>query len=111
MCNTHQCGLYIYLPLPSLGFPVLISGILATGPREFHSWESLYQGEYFLIPIRWASQVLTGYMPLQGAGGSLFVASLLGFYLLIVQLFESIGFPCFLPVGDLATLWDRDQKR
>ncbi|CAG8021157.1 unnamed protein product [Penicillium olsonii] len=48
---------------------------------------------------------------IKGAGGSLFVASLLGFYLLIVQLFESIGFPCFLPVGDLATLWDRDQKR
>ncbi|CAG7937553.1 unnamed protein product [Penicillium nalgiovense] len=43
----------------------------------------------------------------KGAGASLFVASLLGFYLLIVQLFESIGFPCFLPVGDLATLWTR----
>lgn len=47
----------------------------------------------------------------QGAGGCLFVASLLGFYLLIVQLFESTGFPCFLPVGDLATLWERNQKR
>ncbi|CAG8055297.1 unnamed protein product [Penicillium salamii] len=54
---------------------------------------------------------IVGNRCVMGAGGSLFVASLLGFYLLIVQLFESIGFPCFLPVGDLATLWDRDQKR
>lgn len=41
----------------------------------------------------------------QGAGASLFVASLLGFYLLIVQLFEAMGFPFHLPVGDLAVLW------
>ncbi|KAJ5842232.1 hypothetical protein N7534_012062 [Penicillium rubens] len=47
----------------------------------------------------------------KGAGASLFVASLLGFYLLIVQLFESIGFPCFLPVGDLAALWTRKQAK
>ncbi|KAJ6118158.1 hypothetical protein N7471_014035 [Penicillium samsonianum] len=47
----------------------------------------------------------------KGAGASLFVASLLGFYLLIVQLFESIGFPCFLPVGDLAALWTRNQDK
>ncbi|CEJ59434.1 Putative GPR1/FUN34/YaaH-class plasma membrane protein [Penicillium brasilianum] len=43
----------------------------------------------------------------KGAGASLFVASLLGFYLLIVQLFEALGFPFRLPVGDLAALWDR----
>jgi len=42
-----------------------------------------------------------------GAGASLFVASLLGFYLLIVQLFEAMGFPFYLPVGDLAKLWVR----
>merc|ERR1712050_516182 len=35
------------------------------------------------------------------------VASLLGFYLLIVQLFEAMGFPFYLPVGDLAKLWVR----
>lgn len=46
----------------------------------------------------------------KGAGASLFVASLLGFYLLIVQLFESIGFPCSLPVGDLATFWTRKNQ-
>ncbi|KAJ6183690.1 hypothetical protein N7519_004991 [Penicillium mononematosum] len=47
----------------------------------------------------------------KGGGASLFVASLLGFYLLIVQLFESIGFPCFLPVGDLDALWTRKQAK
>lgn len=55
--------------------------------------------------------MLTLPISFQGAGGTLFVASLLGFYLLIVQLFESIGFPRFLPVGDLATVWDRGQKQ
>lgn len=41
----------------------------------------------------------------QGAGAALFVASLLGFYLLIVQLFEALEFPFRLPVGDLGALW------
>ncbi|KAJ5493626.1 GPR1/FUN34/yaaH protein [Penicillium fimorum] len=47
----------------------------------------------------------------KGAGASLFVASLLGFYLLIVQLFECVGFPPFLPVGDLSTFWTRNQDK
>ncbi|KAJ5352099.1 GPR1/FUN34/yaaH protein [Penicillium brevicompactum] len=54
---------------------------------------------------------IVGNRCVKGAGGSLFVASLLGFYLLIVQLFESIGFPCFLPVGDLASVWERNQHK
>lgn len=48
---------------------------------------------------------------LQGAGAALFVASLLGFYLLIVQLFEVMGFPFHLPVGDLGMLWTRFQVK
>lgn len=48
---------------------------------------------------------------LQGAGAALFVASLLGFYLLIVQLFEVMGFPFQLPVGDLGMLWTRFQGK
>ncbi|XHG01720.1 hypothetical protein AWENTII_005089 [Aspergillus wentii] len=47
----------------------------------------------------------------KGAGAALFVASLLGFYLLIVQLFEALGFPFHLPVGDLGILWTRSQGR
>lgn len=47
----------------------------------------------------------------QGAGASLFVASLLGFYLLIVQLFEEMGFPFHLPVGDLGAFWDRSLQK
>jgi len=47
----------------------------------------------------------------KGAGAALFVASLLGFYLLIVQLFEAMGFPFQLPVGDLGMLWTRFHVR
>lgn len=46
----------------------------------------------------------------QGAGASLFVASLFGFYLLIVQLFEALEFPFRLPVGDLGALWVQKQQ-
>ncbi|OQD86324.1 hypothetical protein PENANT_c008G03699 [Penicillium antarcticum] len=49
----------------------------------------------------------TGDRCVKGAGASLFVASLLGFYLLIVQLFEALDFPFHLPVGDLGVLWTR----
>ncbi|KAJ5154701.1 uncharacterized protein N7500_010140, partial [Penicillium coprophilum] len=41
----------------------------------------------------------------KGAGASLFVSSLLGFYLLVVQLFEALEFLLHLPVGDLGLLW------
>ena len=109
--NTYQRGLHFHLPLSTFGIPFPVSGVLAAGPRELHHWESLHQGEYFPSFLRHGVFLLTRSIFIKGAGGSLFVASLLGFYLLIVQLFESIGFPCFLPVGDLATLWDRDQKR
>lgn len=37
-----------------------------------------------------------------GAGGVTFVACLLGWYLLAVQLLASVDFPFTLPVGDLS---------
>ncbi|KAB8223984.1 GPR1/FUN34/yaaH family-domain-containing protein [Aspergillus novoparasiticus] len=46
-----------------------------------------------------------------GAGAALFVASLLGFYLLVVQLFEALWFPVNLPVGDLSVFWGRVEGR
>merc|ERR1712113_1098433 len=54
---------------------------------------------------------VTGNRCVVGGGASLFVASLLGFYLLIVQLFGSMGFPINLPVGDLTRLWDGSMKK
>nr|DAA06458.1 TPA_inf: GPR1/FUN34/YaaH-class plasma membrane protein [Aspergillus oryzae] len=48
---------------------------------------------------------------IMGAGAALFVASLLGFYLLVVQLFEALGFPVNLPVGDLSRFWSRVEGR
>ncbi|KAL4900472.1 protein alcS [Aspergillus multicolor] len=46
----------------------------------------------------------------KGAGATLFVASLLGFYLLIAQLFDAVGLPITLPVGDLEGSWNRYEK-
>ncbi|KAL4916742.1 GPR1/FUN34/yaaH family-domain-containing protein [Aspergillus aurantiobrunneus] len=54
---------------------------------------------------------MVGNRCVKGAGGSLFVASLLGFYLLIAQLFEAVGFPFSLPVGDLDALWPHSRER
>ncbi|KAJ5099221.1 GPR1/FUN34/YaaH-class plasma membrane protein [Penicillium argentinense] len=45
-----------------------------------------------------------------GGGAALFLASVLGFYLLTAQLLDSVGFPLTLPVGDLSGLWDRLKK-
>ncbi|KAJ5780267.1 hypothetical protein N7457_005427 [Penicillium paradoxum] len=47
----------------------------------------------------------------KGAGASLFVATLLGLYLLIVQLFESLDFPFDLPIGDLSKAWTRNKNK
>jgi uncharacterized protein len=47
----------------------------------------------------------------QGAGAALFLASMLGFYLLTVQLLASVGFPLSLPIGDLSGLWDRRKEQ
>lgn len=44
---------------------------------------------------------------LQGAGAALFVATMLGFYLLTAILLDSVGFPLSLPIGDLSGLWTR----
>lgn len=49
---------------------------------------------------------MTNISHVQGAGAALFVASLLGFYLLIAQLFDALGFPFSLPVGDMGILWE-----
>ncbi|KAJ5134975.1 hypothetical protein N7526_006340 [Penicillium atrosanguineum] len=54
---------------------------------------------------------IAGNSCVKGAGASLFVASLLGFYLLTVQLFEAMAFPFHLPVGDLGALWNCTQMK
>ncbi|KAJ5917144.1 GPR1/FUN34/YaaH-class plasma membrane protein [Penicillium verhagenii] len=46
-----------------------------------------------------------------GAGVALFVATMLGFYLLTAQLLDSVGFPLSLPVGDLSGVWNRRSQR
>ncbi|KAJ5732305.1 hypothetical protein N7493_003786 [Penicillium malachiteum] len=42
----------------------------------------------------------------KGAGGALFAAAMLGWYLLTAQLLDSVGFPLSLPIGDLSSLWN-----
>lgn len=43
----------------------------------------------------------------QGVGASWFGISILGWYLLLIQLLSTMGFQTSLPVGDLTHLWDR----
>jgi succinate-acetate transporter protein len=67
----------------------------------------------FLSAAYWrlaVADALVGNRLIVAAGASLFVASMLGFYLLVAQLFDSVGFPLRLPVGDLSCLWDRRVK-
>ncbi|KAJ5241463.1 uncharacterized protein N7469_003054 [Penicillium citrinum] len=42
-----------------------------------------------------------------GAGAALFLATMLGFYLLTAMLLDSVGFPLSLPIGDLSGVWNR----
>ncbi|KAJ6121099.1 hypothetical protein N7523_005379 [Penicillium sp. IBT 18751x] len=46
-----------------------------------------------------------------GAGASLFVATMMGWWLLTAQLLDSVGFPLSLPVGDLSGFWLRVQRQ
>lgn len=48
---------------------------------------------------------------LQGAGAALFVATIMGWWLLTAQLLASVGFPFSVPVLDLSGRWLRTQKR
>jgi hypothetical protein len=50
-------------------------------------------------------------LTIQGAGAALFVATMLGFYLLTAQLLDSVGFPLSLPIGDLSAVWNRKSQR
>ncbi|EAW11025.1 transcriptional activator of ethanol catabolism AlcS [Aspergillus clavatus NRRL 1] len=67
----------------------------------------LLSGAYWRLGV---ADATAGNRMVVGAGAALFLASLLGFYLLIAQLFDSVGFPVRLPVGDLTSLWDRRLK-
>lgn len=45
------------------------------------------------------------------AGGAwLFISACSGFYLVFVQMVESVGFPFTLPVGDLTRFWPQKKK-
>ncbi|USW58086.1 Putative acetate transporter GPR1/FUN34/SatP family [Septoria linicola] len=48
---------------------------------------------------------------LQGGGGCWFVCSLCGWYLLFIQVVDSVGFKWKLPVGDLTKFWARREGR
>lgn len=48
---------------------------------------------------------------LKVAGGLCFACSLLGWYLLVVQLFVAVDFPLELPVGDLSGLFNGRSER
>ncbi|OKL61277.1 Protein alcS [Talaromyces atroroseus] len=77
-----------------------ITGLSSSGFMNTYAYWRLAEGD-----------AAVGDRCVKGSGASLFVASLLGFYLLIVQLFEALEFPFQLPVGDLGPLWTRKQLR
>ncbi|GAA5966527.1 hypothetical protein JCM21900_003561, partial [Sporobolomyces salmonicolor] len=43
-------------------------------------------------------------------GAFLFISSCSGFYLVVVQIFESVDMPFVLPVGDLARHWPKKKR-
>jgi hypothetical protein len=46
----------------------------------------------------------------KGTGASWFAISVLGWYLLAIQLLSTMGIPINLPVGDLTHTWDKKAK-
>jgi uncharacterized protein len=46
----------------------------------------------------------------QGTGASWFSISVLGWYLLLIQLLSTMNIPLYLPVGDLTHAWDKKAK-
>lgn len=46
----------------------------------------------------------------QAGGAFLFISACSGFYLVVVQISESVDMPFTLPVGDLAPLWPKKKK-
>ncbi|GAA5894657.1 hypothetical protein JCM5296_002921 [Sporobolomyces johnsonii] len=45
-----------------------------------------------------------------GGGAFLFISSCSGFYLVLVQIFESVDMPFILPVGDLTRHWPKKKR-
>jgi hypothetical protein len=46
----------------------------------------------------------------QGTGASWFSISILGWYLLLIQLLSAMDIPLYLPVGDMTHFWNKKQK-
>lgn len=53
---------------------------------------------------------ISNYALTQGTGASWFAISILGWYLLAIQLFSIMGIRVPLPVGDLTHYWDKKPK-
>ncbi|KAL1966040.1 hypothetical protein VTN77DRAFT_4980 [Rasamsonia byssochlamydoides] len=68
---------------------------------------SLMSAAYWRLAL---ADSVAGHRLMVGAGASLFVTGLLGWYLLIAQLFEAVGIPLNLPVGDMSRVWDRRKQ-
>lgn len=49
-------------------------------------------------------------LPYQGTGASWFAICMLGWYLIAIQLFATMGIPAPFPVGDLSRTWGKRRK-
>jgi hypothetical protein len=54
------------------------------------------------------SATLTGLQ--KGGGAFLFISACSGFYLVLVQMFESVDMPFKLPVGDVSKYWPKKKR-
>ncbi|GAA5854335.1 hypothetical protein JCM8547_001785 [Rhodosporidiobolus lusitaniae] len=73
----------------------------------------LLAGSY-VVAANLASQGLTTSSTLRGlqkgGGAFLFISAVAGFYLVVLQMFESVDFPFVLPVGDLSHFWPKKKR-
>ncbi|OQV11304.1 hypothetical protein CLAIMM_15160 [Cladophialophora immunda] len=68
---------------------------------------SLLSAAYWRLGV---GDTVVGNRLIVGGGASLFVTSILGWYLLMVQLFDTVNLPIKLPVGDLSRFWEKRRR-
>lgn len=111
LCNLrheNECCILHRLSFSHHGVLASNGIVLAIGFGRYAGRKQALQGEKFLLLIYLFHLLTTDWS--QGGGASLFVTSLLGWYLLLVQLLDAVGIQAKLPVGDFSRLWESKKK-
>lgn len=83
---------------------IVLVGIFASLMMHF----SLLAAAYWRLGLE---DAVTGNRLTVGGGAAVFVAAMLGFYLLTAQMLDSVGFPFSLPIGDLSRVWSHAYRK